>query len=236
VIALAGFAVAWLWAAGMVRDVTARRWVRTPCQVIHSEVRSQHAGGCAGLFLPVNWADVAYVYWVDGRVYQSNRYNFTERSTPWYYGKRRIVERYPAGQQALCYVDPDDPSEAVLSLGWRRTAWFILGPLAAAAMGLWLTLVDWKLIPQAIHEGLVCSRIRRNARPAAIALVAGFALQVLVALGSDLVTDVRAGRDDVFEWSGVLVAGLVMLAAIAWFIRVVRALRKSEPLGKPAGP
>jgi len=88
----------------------ARHWPWVPCHIISSRVQS-HSGSKGGTTYSV---DIAYRYTVDGKVHTSNRYEFMGGSSSGYSGKAAIVARYPPGATSRCFVNPDDPTDAVL--------------------------------------------------------------------------------------------------------------------------
>lgn len=96
----------------------ARSWTPTQCQVISSRI--EYGDDSAR-------PDIVYRYQVGGREYQSNRYNFvpgsnSDSSTP------EVVERHPAGATFECYVDPADPTQAVINR--TPTIWYYMGVIA----------------------------------------------------------------------------------------------------------
>lgn len=99
----------------------AQTWEATPCKILSSSVGS-HRGSKGGTTYSI---DIVYRYECRGAEYQSDRYNFDMGSSSGYEGKAAVVERYPAGTEAQCYVDPQDPSWAVLS---RDFSWIYLLP------------------------------------------------------------------------------------------------------------
>jgi len=88
----------------------ARSWQSVPCHVISSRVQSHH-GSKGGTTYNV---DILYAYTVDGKEYRSNRYDFMGGSSSGYSGKDAIVRRYGPGTTAKCFIDPRDPTQAVL--------------------------------------------------------------------------------------------------------------------------
>jgi hypothetical protein len=94
----------------VARLLDARDWLPTPCTVISSSVRS-HASDDGTTYS----IDILYEYEAAGRSWRSNRYDFVGGSSSGHSGKREVVDRYPEGSTATCFVDPDDPSQAVLN-------------------------------------------------------------------------------------------------------------------------
>ena len=115
----------------LVHLVEARSWQSVPCTVVSSSVRS-HRGEDGDTYS----VDIRYDYRFAGRPHSSNRYNFAIGSSSGYESKRRIVDQYRPGRQTVCYVDPGDPTQAVLN---RELTWgmALLGlfPLPFLAIG-----------------------------------------------------------------------------------------------------
>lgn len=203
---------------GMARNFAARTWIITPCRILHSEVRSHLTSGQHHIW--VHRPDIVFAYRVGGQNYRSSRFNFTELSTPWYYGKRRVVRQYPPRLATTCYVNPADPTEAVLNRSWRLANWFALWPLVMVVLGLGLALAATGFVPSI--DSYFRARLSRQSRlgQAAAAVAAGFATQLFLVLSGDLASDWRAGVADWEESLWVLGSGLVMAAAMTIFVRV----------------
>lgn len=122
------FFIMFLWP--VIRILGARDWVETPCEIVSSEVgvHSDSDGSTYSI-------DIEYAYAVDGREYLSDRYSFDETSSSGRAGKQRVVDEHPVGSEHICYVDPDNPDEAVLNRGFVPTLWFGLFPLIFVAVG-----------------------------------------------------------------------------------------------------
>lgn len=81
----------------------AQSWVRVPCKIIRSEF-SFDEYGASGSF--------SFQYKYDDQVFTRFYYNY-EVLTP--DRKRRIADQYENDQETLCYVDPNNPSDAIIS-------------------------------------------------------------------------------------------------------------------------
>jgi hypothetical protein len=108
----------------------ARGWVATPCQVAASGVRS-HRGDKSTTYS----VNILFSYEVAGRPYMANRYSFFTGSSSGYEGKAAIAQRYQPGSWSECFVNPKEPTEAVLVRGFTPAAWVGLIPLAFAMIG-----------------------------------------------------------------------------------------------------
>jgi hypothetical protein len=109
--------------------MSARSWPAVPCEVISSEVRS-----CSGEGTTYS-VNILYSYEVKGRAFKSNTYGFMGGSSSGYAGKQAVVARNPPGTKTVCYVNPADPTEAVLERGFTADMWFGLIPLLFMAVG-----------------------------------------------------------------------------------------------------
>jgi hypothetical protein len=81
--------------------------------------------------------DVRYVYQAAGDRYESTRYRFVDPFTDNGSAVETAVARFGPGAVVPCFVDPDDPRQAVLD---RRVSPFlliVLLPAAIADLGLW---------------------------------------------------------------------------------------------------
>lgn len=94
----------------LLRWSAAQDWLETPCTILRSEVRT-HDDSDGDTYS----VHIVYSYVAKDRKYESERYHFMGGSSSGYRSKQAIVDRYPQGSSAVCYVNPDDPSEAVLS-------------------------------------------------------------------------------------------------------------------------
>ncbi len=105
-------------------------WLVLDCKVESSRVRSHDSDD--GTTYSV---DILYSYEVDGRTYKSNTFDFIGGSSSGYASKKKIVRRHPPGKVVSCYVNPNDPADAVLDreIGYA----FLLGllPLIFMAVG-----------------------------------------------------------------------------------------------------
>lgn len=148
----------------------ARRWQQTPCTVVSSEVRS-HSGKSTTYSV-----NILYAYDVNGQQYRANRYHFLGGSSSGYDGKAAVVRLYPPGAKKVCYVNPADPTDAVLERGFTLDMLWGLFPLpfmAIGAGGLVWTLrtrpgLGASLSPKSAPRALVASPsgTARDLRPA----------------------------------------------------------------------
>ena len=155
---LMGLVVTWLSVSGpALRINKARHWPSAPCTVLSSEVESHSGEGASYSIL------ITYEYQYNGQRYTSDRYSFFAGSSIGRSGKAKVVAAHPPGRETVCYVNPDDPSDAVLHRGLTADMWFRLVPLlfvVIGAAGVVFGLRSWRRARQALAPG-----IRRGAKP-----------------------------------------------------------------------
>ncbi len=109
----------------------AKDWIAVPCTIERSGIESHSDDDGTTYSL-----DMRYRYEYGGRTYRSDRYWFTTGSSSNYNARRAIVNAHPKGKQTTCYIDPDNPGQAVIDRGWPVDMWFGLIPLAFVLVGL----------------------------------------------------------------------------------------------------
>jgi len=114
--------------------IHARRWAATPCTVTDSRIGRSHSrhGG-------TNYrVEVEFSYQYDGRHYDSDNYQFDKSYSSGYALKDAVVDRYPPGQRTTCYVNPENPGEAVIMRDFNPGLLLGLCPLAFSLAGILL--------------------------------------------------------------------------------------------------
>ncbi len=121
---------------------SATNWQETPCKIVSSNVEhlkseeylsnGRHRTSDSGTYR----ANFLYEYSVAGQQYQGRRYDFSSEISPSYSKKAQIVEQYPAGSMKTCYVNPADPDEAVLKVGYDTDYLWESLPLIAILVGV----------------------------------------------------------------------------------------------------
>jgi hypothetical protein len=136
------------------RVEAAAGWTKTPCTVEDSGLTEGRGRRVTDTF------HVRFRYTVGGREYQSDRHDLGVFA-PTSHDRdevQKLVERYPAGQPADCYLNPEDPADAVLD---RSPPAEDLGPFPAALLIaggvvlLGLLLMGWKLLRRARARAVV---------------------------------------------------------------------------------
>ncbi len=129
---IAGFALLYfLSVRPMLKIVDARHWNATPCVIVSSRV-GRHQGSKGGYTYSV---DLVYNYAASGQILTGERYEFLGGSSSGYAGKAKVVAQFPRGMHTICYVNPLDPSDAVIERGFTSDLWLGLLPLAMIGFG-----------------------------------------------------------------------------------------------------
>lgn len=106
--------------------LAARSWPEVPCEIVSSSVGSHTSTSGSGSNRSTSTTysvDIVYRYQIGGREYRSDRYEVMGGSSSGRKGKEAAVARYPSGSKTLCYVNPSDPTDALLH---RGLSWFML--------------------------------------------------------------------------------------------------------------
>lgn len=111
-----------------VRVARATNWVATPCTIVTSSIVSNGSGKDSSYY-----PDIAYTYQYDGGSYQSSAINFLNSSTK--SSSTALVRTFPVGKTVQCFVNPADPTQAVLQRDYIFD-WLFLLPLVFLAIGV----------------------------------------------------------------------------------------------------
>jgi len=107
---LVGIGTSFLFVAPSFKVLKAKSWPAVPCTILSSELGT-HSGDDSTTYS----VDVSFSYTFQGQEYKSDRYQFLGGSSGGREVKERAVRRLPPLTRTVCYVNPDDPSEAVLN-------------------------------------------------------------------------------------------------------------------------
>jgi hypothetical protein len=105
------------------RIAAAKSWQETPCEIVHVEFVG-------------NGLDVLYRYEFEGRPHESTRYDLTTGQSGEDDWAREASVRLNKNRSTVCYVNPDDPTEAVLDRDRRHPTVALVLPAIFAAVGL----------------------------------------------------------------------------------------------------
>ncbi|CAA6696796.1 MULTISPECIES: DUF3592 domain-containing protein [unclassified Lentimonas] len=142
-----GMGALFCWMMGLsplLKSLDSKDWVEVSC-VIHSSEVESHRGSDSTTYS----VEISFDYTVSGQPYQSDTYNFSNASSSGRGDKAEVVARYPVGSAHSCWVNPEDPSEAVLSRDIPGSVYFII-PFSSVFMiiGAFFLLGTAGLLPK----------------------------------------------------------------------------------------
>ncbi len=96
----------------------AQGWEAIPCMIVKSEVR-EHRGSDSTTYSIAITYQYTYLTGPHEQDYISDQVDFTSGSSSGRSAKADVVAQYPPGSSATCYVNPDNPAEAILLREFR---------------------------------------------------------------------------------------------------------------------
>ncbi|QQL45099.1 DUF3592 domain-containing protein [Sulfuriroseicoccus oceanibius] len=137
--AMGGAFIALMW-NGYQKVRTTYTWTEHPCLILESRIIEDSRVPNA---LPEYRIDVRYTYEIDGTRYTGDQVRTRVRRLKEKEKLTGFAESIPAGTQTVCYVDPTDPTNAILQRDTKAalyTIWFpglfLVGGLGIAASAL----------------------------------------------------------------------------------------------------
>ncbi|MEN8126423.1 MAG: DUF3592 domain-containing protein [Planctomycetota bacterium] len=121
----------WLLIRPLIKTQQAKSWAEAPCTIISAEVGS-HSDSDGTTYS----IDITYEYEFSGRAYRSDRYDFIGGSSSGRSGKQAVVDRYKEADNPVCFVNPENPSEAVLQRDFTAKNLIGLFPLIFVVAGI----------------------------------------------------------------------------------------------------
>ncbi|UDQ99536.1 DUF3592 domain-containing protein [Lentisphaerae bacterium WC36] len=86
-------------------------WTHTKCEVLTSKIKENISGNTTTYA-----SEIIFKYYIKDQDYTSNTFNcYYNFYTSNYKQIAKIVHKYPVGTKTICYVNPKDPFEAVIS-------------------------------------------------------------------------------------------------------------------------
>ncbi|MFC5049847.1 DUF3592 domain-containing protein [Rubritalea spongiae] len=127
----AGFC--WLMAKSFRNASDTRQWVETSCLIIRSELGKRADVNIAPEY---RW-EVSYKYQYEGGDYVSDLYK--PRGQKWQKSiekVKKLIAEYPLDTRAVCYVNPDEPSIAILEHDTKAAGYSIWFPAIFSVGGI----------------------------------------------------------------------------------------------------
>jgi hypothetical protein len=201
----------------IARTIAAESWVATPCKVLRAEVRDHDSDD--GTTYSVY---ILYQYEFQGQTYKSDRYEFVGGSSSGYKGKARVVEQYKTAANPVCYVNPENPSDAVLKRGFHAKLLLALFPLPFLLIGVGGLVATWR------GKSIVGGKVFKPCIPLPPSLARDELALLRVADGGRTVLRPKASAKTKFI--GMTVAALFWNGIVSIFVMsALNDLRRGDP-------
>lgn len=116
----------------------AKDWVERECIIEFMNFKETGIGPGSKTY-----TDVLYSYEFDGKKYESDVY---ELGTSFSNLKQRSGIMYSAGEKAICFVNPDNPAEAVMvKPAYSKQLWWAVLPISFIVIGLSMGIYAFRL-------------------------------------------------------------------------------------------
>lgn len=122
--------------------LAARNWSLVPCIVIESRVLTVSSKGTA-----THRPEIVFRYRAGNREFTSKQYSFFNGMSGGREAKEAVVSSLPAGSTTICFVNPADPSMAVMNRSVPMTlAWAAIPLIFALVCGIGFGVATMRLI------------------------------------------------------------------------------------------
>lgn len=111
----------------MIRIYHSYSWEETPCVILNSELELVNFNIYSPQRNTYN-PKLIYEYRFKEESYLGNKFNFDDMASNLSRAEG-IIAKFPIGLKTKCYVNQDNPSEAVLSRDTYPQLWFCITPL-----------------------------------------------------------------------------------------------------------
>ncbi|MCB0330769.1 MAG: DUF3592 domain-containing protein [Bdellovibrionales bacterium] len=114
----------------------AQQWTPVPGKVLESSVIRHESSDDDGGTSYTYSVDIFYEYVVDGETYRGSRFDFAGGSSSGYDSKAAIVKENPSGKEITVFVNPENPRESAIQVGFSWFFLLVLFPLIFLVIGL----------------------------------------------------------------------------------------------------
>ncbi|MEM7384665.1 MAG: DUF3592 domain-containing protein [Verrucomicrobiota bacterium] len=139
-IALIGLFFCWLLAKGYQKANRTRSWNETPCVIQSGWVRESEFSAPGQRRYAF---EIRYRYEVGGKSFQGTQVTQRDGASKERTRKEKLAAAYPVGLETSCFVNPDDPGEAVLKHGSRAAGYTIWFPALFVVGGAGMAFSSW---------------------------------------------------------------------------------------------
>lgn len=126
-----GLSLGWkLFIDPIIKIIQSQTWVETACTIISSEVAEKDDSDETTYKV-----DIKYKYKFNDVAYESKQYNFINTYSSGRKSKVKVVKEYPPNKTTVCYVNPDNPTQAVIYRGLEADFIYIIVPMLFVLVG-----------------------------------------------------------------------------------------------------
>ena len=119
-----------------------RSWIETPCRIISSVVLSEHPTPHSPM---AHRLGLQYQYEFKGTRHIGTKVRRVEGDSPHKDKVEALADEYPVGRNLLCFVNPAQPSEAILRHATQAALYSIWFPLLFVLGG---GMMAWRALRQ----------------------------------------------------------------------------------------
>ncbi|MHC4773366.1 MAG: DUF3592 domain-containing protein [Planctomycetota bacterium] len=87
-----------------------KSWIPVPCEILESDLENDTDSDG-----PKFWVEIQYKYKYENTNNISKKYGLNYLPSSYKRSHKKIFDNYPKGAKSICYVNPKEPSEAVLN-------------------------------------------------------------------------------------------------------------------------
>jgi hypothetical protein len=120
----------YLLSASLLKSAAQRSWPKVDCVITQSSVSDNKVPSAPNYRLKV-----AFRYSFQGQAHSGNLLSANYSGSDDYYKAQKLLDAYPVGSHRFCYVDPGQPSQAVLQKDSLAAGFFLIIPLVFILIG-----------------------------------------------------------------------------------------------------
>jgi hypothetical protein len=117
-----------------------RNWVETSTQIKESSIKSgirSSSGKGRRISNVVYQANIVFIYYYEGRSYESNTFSLFDLRLDDVAEESKLVNDYPPGKRTKCFVNPKNPSQAVINRDFQMGEFLLcLVPIGFIVVGV----------------------------------------------------------------------------------------------------
>lgn len=125
----------------LFKSIQVQRWEERIALVLKSEVVTNRDDD-GSVYRP----EISFEYEYQGKKYRSSNWSTGFASSSFKGAAQSVVDRFPVGSEHPCFVNPDDPSQAVLDRSFQKSNLFALFMLVFLIVGGGLMWVAFRVL------------------------------------------------------------------------------------------